>query len=130
MKRREAIGLIAAMTRPINIGWAALGKERDMFIVLNKLLCTPDARQTVADLMRGAAAGMEHCLHYSIVLDSADPKAIWVYEIWPNEDEHAASFRLPAVGEAIQKARPSIEGAERVFSGHDLIIARDSIAGR
>ncbi|MFU7527785.1 putative quinol monooxygenase [Qipengyuania sp. ASV99] len=111
-----------------NIRWSILEEEGIMFAVLNRLLCTPDGRQTVADLMYGAATSMEQCLHYSIVLDSTDAKAIWVYEVWPSEEAHVASLRLPAVGEAIQKARPSIESAERVFSGHDLKVARDCLS--
>lgn len=102
-------------------------EEETMYVMLNKILCDPLARSQVAALMHHAAKSMEDCVHYSIMPDGTDTKAIWVFEVWPNEEAHVASLRLPTVGEAIQQARPYLEGTERVFSGSFMTVARNRL---
>jgi quinol monooxygenase YgiN len=43
-----------------------------------------------------------------------DADALWISEVWDDRASHAASLQLPAVRDAIARARPMIAGfAER-----------------
>ena len=46
--------------------------------------------------------------------DAADADAIWVTEVWNNEDSHRAALSLPAVQSAIAQAKPIIAGFDTV----------------
>ena len=48
------------------------------------------------------------CLSYAVALERSDPDALWVTEVWEDEDAHAASLGLPAVREAIERGRSLI----------------------
>jgi quinol monooxygenase YgiN len=50
-----------------------------------------------------------------VALDTANPDAIWITEVWDSRESHAASLRLPAVRAAIAKARPIIAGFPQHF---------------
>lgn len=57
---------------------------------------------------------MPGCLSYVIAEDVADENGIWVTEIWNSDESHRASLGLPAVKDAIAKARPLIAGFDKV----------------
>ncbi|MGV2495882.1 putative quinol monooxygenase [Pelagerythrobacter aerophilus] len=129
MRRRDAIAMLAVQIAGMQSLAATTftARKSAMFVLLNKILCESEARQSVAETMTRAARSLSDCLFYCAVPDSGDAEAIWVFEIWPDEAAHAASLQSPEVGAAIQQARPSIKGAERVFAGSDAMVARAAI---
>jgi len=81
-----------------------------MYGLIGKILVAPDQRAAVIQALLGATGSMPGCLSYIVAEDPSDPNAIWVTEVWDNKDSHQASLHLPAVQEAIQRARPHIQG--------------------
>jgi quinol monooxygenase YgiN len=68
---------------------------------------------------------MPSCLSYVIARDPRDPDAIWITEVWESQQSHAASLTIPAVRDAITRARPLIAAfADQVITdpigGHGL----------
>lgn len=53
---------------------------------------------------------MPGCLSYIVAEDSQDEHAIWITEVWEDQESHQASLSLPSVQEAIRKGRPMIAG--------------------
>ena len=53
---------------------------------------------------------MPGCLSYIIARDPADADAIWITEVWTDEESHKGSLSLPSVQAAITAARPMIAG--------------------
>jgi quinol monooxygenase YgiN len=45
-----------------------------------------------------------------IATDAADADALWITEVWDSAASHKASLALPAVQDAITKAKPLIAG--------------------
>ncbi len=81
-----------------------------MYGLIGQLITAEGSRdQVVAALLEGSR-DMPGCLSYVVALDSADPNAVWITEIWVDEKSHAASLEIPAVRNAIQRARPHIAG--------------------
>ena len=77
-------------------------------------------------LIRESTGDMPGCRSYIIATDPSDENAIWVTEVWDNEASHKASLSLPAVKNAIARARPMIAGFGERFvttpvGGHGLI---------
>jgi quinol monooxygenase YgiN len=60
--------------------------------------------------MLDSTADMPGCLSYVIARDATDPNALWITEVWQDRESHQASLQLPAVQEAIRRARPLIAG--------------------
>lgn len=50
------------------------------------------------------------CEIYTINLLPSEPDAIYVYEAWRSEPDHAASLKLESVRALITKGRPLIAG--------------------
>lgn len=59
---------------------------------------------------RSADLGAHGCLQYDVGISSDDPDTVVVVERWESADAHAASLGLPAVQEAIGRARPLLTG--------------------
>ncbi len=81
-----------------------------MYGLIGKMIAKPGERDALLEAMRGSSANMPGCLSYILALDPADPDAIWITEVWTDREAHKASLDLPAVQEAIAKARPLIAG--------------------
>ncbi len=78
--------------------------------LIGQMLSQPGKRNELAGYLRDATGAMPGCLSYIVALDSANPDAIWITEVWDSRESHAASLKLPAVQAAIAKARPIIAG--------------------
>jgi quinol monooxygenase YgiN len=81
-----------------------------MYGLIGKMLVQPGRRDDLIDILLDGTAAMPGCLSYIVARDTVDPNAIWVTEVWDSQESHAASLALPAVREAIGKARPMIAG--------------------
>ena len=79
-----------------------------MFGLIGKMVATPGNRESLAAIILGGSGSMPGCLSYVIARDPREAEALWITEVWDNEQSHKASLGLPAVREAITKARPLI----------------------
>ncbi|WP_088181765.1 putative quinol monooxygenase [Sphingobium sp. Z007] len=112
--RRDMIGFtaaaIAASATP-----AAAQEAKPRYGLIGQMLSQPGKRDELVGYLRDATGAMPGCLSYIIALDSANPDAIWITEVWDSQQSHAASLKLPAVQAAIAKARPIIAGFGQRF---------------
>jgi quinol monooxygenase YgiN len=101
-----AAGMIATL------GGRAFAAEggRGMYGMIGKITAAPGQRDALAQLLLSGSADMPGCLSYVVSEDLKDPDVLWVSEAWDSKDSHAASLKLPAVQQAIAKARPLIAG--------------------
>ena len=94
--------------------------------LIGKMLATPGNRDALVAILLDGASAMPGCLSYVVATDPSDANAIWITEAWDNPESHAASLKLPAVQQAIAKARPMIAGMGERFvtapvGGHGLV---------
>lgn len=81
-----------------------------MYGLIGKMLSVPGQRDALASILLDGTTGMPGCRSYIVATDPADENAIWITEVWDDEASHKASLSLPAVQQAIGKARPIIAG--------------------
>jgi quinol monooxygenase YgiN len=81
-----------------------------MYGLIGKMLVAPGQRNAAITILLESTERMPGCLSYVVATDPADPNAVWITEVWDSEASHKASLSLPAVKEAIAKARPMITG--------------------
>ncbi len=82
----------------------------EMFGLVGEVKAMPGRREELLTYLLEGAADMPGNLAYVVAEDLADPDAIWITEIWRTRTDHANSLKLPAVRQAIEKARPIIAG--------------------
>lgn len=86
-------------------------RERSrMYGLIGKITSVPGQRDALIAVLLEGTTGMPGCLSYVVSRDASDPDGIWISEVWDNAESHKASLSLPAVQEAIGKARPLIAG--------------------
>jgi quinol monooxygenase YgiN len=81
--------------------------------------------QLIAILLQGSK-DMPGCLSYIVAKDPTDTDVIWVTEVWEDLESQRASLSLPAVKEALAKARPLVARFDRStptepVGGHGLV---------
>lgn len=96
-----------------------------MYGLIGKLDTSPGHRDELIDILLQGAADMPGCLSYVVARDVADGNAIWITEVWVDEDSHKASLSLPSVQAAIAQGRPLLMGfSQRTLTepvgGHGL----------
>jgi quinol monooxygenase YgiN len=97
-----------------------------MYGLIGKMLAAPGQRDALLAILLEGTQAMPGCFSYVIATDPGNPDAIWITEVWDDEESHKASLALPAVREAIQRARPLIAGFGERFTtvpvgGHGLV---------
>lgn len=85
------------------------------FGLIGQMLAKPGKRDELIAILSESTGGMQGCLSYIVALDTANPDAIWITEVWDKRESHAASLHLPAVKAAIARARPIIAGFPQHF---------------
>lgn len=83
-----------------------------MFGLIGKMICAPGTREAVIGLLLESTSDMPGCLSYTVARDVKDPNGVWITEVWDTAESHKASLSLPAVRQAIAKAKPMITGFE------------------
>jgi quinol monooxygenase YgiN len=83
--------------------------------LIGQMLAKPGKRDELVGYLKEAIGAMPGCLSYVVALDTANPDAIWVTEVWDSRENHVASLKLPAVRAAISKAKPIIAGFPQHF---------------
>ena len=85
-----------------------------MYGLIGKITTTPGKRDALVAILIEGTTKMPGCLSYIVALDSADPDALWVTEVWDSQASHDASLALPAVQAAMPRARPIVAAFERI----------------
>lgn len=83
-----------------------------MYGLIGRIRCVPGKRSALADLLTGTGE-MPGCLSYVVAEDPEDENALWITEVWHDQESHAASLGLPAVQAAIAEGRAWIEGFDQ-----------------
>ncbi len=81
-----------------------------MYGLIGSMDATPGNRDRLVELLLAGTGAMPGCLSYVVALDPSHDERIWITEVWTDRESHAASLQLPAVQEAIAKARPLLGG--------------------
>ncbi len=112
MDRREFVG-IAAVSLLAGCASPALGRIEQMeevFGIIGQMkIATGKRSEVIAALFEGTS-DMPGNIAYMIAEDLEDENSIWITEVWQTKTDHANSLQLPAVQEAIGKARAHITG--------------------
>lgn len=85
-----------------------------MYGLIVKLTVIPGRREEMIGILRESAADMPGCFSYVVAEDSADENAIWVTEVWDSAASHDASLALPAVKNAIPRAKAIVANFEKI----------------
>jgi quinol monooxygenase YgiN len=87
-----------------------------MYGLIGKMEAHAGKRDALLSILLENTSGMPGCLSYIIAKDPADENGIWVTEVWVEESFHKASLQLPAVQQAISRAKPMIAGFSQFFT--------------
>ena len=82
--------------------------------MIAKITVLPGRRDEMIRILKECAADMQGCLSYVVAKDAADENTIWVTEVWDSMASHDASLSLPAVKNAIPRAKAVVANFERV----------------
>ena len=98
-----------------------------MYGLISKIKANATQRDALVAILVDASSALPGCLSYVVAKDAKDPDAMWVTEVWDSPVSHRASLALPAVQQAIAKARPLIAGFGERFEtepagGHGLVV--------
>ncbi|HEX3469953.1 MAG TPA: putative quinol monooxygenase [Silvibacterium sp.] len=85
-----------------------------MYGMIAKLVTVPGRREEMIGILKESAANMPGCFSYVVAEDSVDENVIWVTEVWDSVASHDASLTLPAVKNAIPRAKPIVSNFERI----------------
>ncbi|MET0362160.1 MAG: putative quinol monooxygenase [Sphingobium sp.] len=114
--RREILGLAATAAALLSTPATAQAVPRlPRYGLIGQMLAKPGKRDELLGYLQASTGAMPGCQSYIIALDPTNPDALWITEVWESKDSHAASLKLPAVREAIAKARPIIAGFGQSF---------------
>ncbi len=96
-----------------------------MYGLIGKMTAVAGHRDPLAAILLEGTGGMPGCRSYIVATDPADPDALWITEVWDNQESHQASLKLASVQAAIARGRPLIAGfSNRVetvpLGGHGL----------
>ncbi|MDB5552195.1 MAG: antibiotic biosynthesis monooxygenase [Rhizobium sp.] len=94
-----------------------------MYGLIGKFRSVPGKRDELIAIMKSGSVKMPGCLSYVIAKDPADADVLWITEVWTDKDSHAASLKIPEVGETIKKAMPLIAGFDQHIETEPVDIA-------
>ena len=96
-----------------------------MYGLIGSFKAVSGQRDALMAILLDNTGDMPGCLSYVVAEDVSDPDAIWITEVWDGAASHKASLALPAVRDAIARAKPLIAGfgqhiETRPVGGHGL----------
>ena len=96
-----------------------------MYGLIGKMKVVPGQRDALIAILLEGVSGMPGCLSYVVAQDPTDADAIWITEVWDNQESHKASLSQPSVQQAISRGKPLITGFGEHFEtkpvgGHGL----------
>ncbi len=114
--RREILTFAAAaLTASMAPAAAVAQSERPKFGLIGQMLAQPGKRDELVGYLTAATGNMPGCLSYVVALDTANPDALWITEVWDSRESHTAWLKLPAMRTAVARARPIIAGFPQHF---------------
>src|SRR5688572_30129932 len=78
--------------------------------LIGKMTAVSGQRDALIQVLLDGVRGMPDCLSYIVAKDPSDVNAIWITEVWADQQSHDASLSLPSVRQAIARGRPLIAG--------------------
>lgn len=87
------------------------------FSLFGKFTVQEGERDTMVDILLEAADSLKdipECEVYLVNISESEQNAVYVYEVWSNENAHQASLTLEATKTLIERAKPIITGMERI----------------
>ena len=87
------------------------------FSLFGKIFVHEGERDTMVEILLEAAESMndlDDCEVYLVNTSETEPNAVYVYEVWSNEQAHQNSLTLEATQTLIKRAKPIIAGMERI----------------
>ncbi|MEM6764566.1 MAG: antibiotic biosynthesis monooxygenase [Bacteroidota bacterium] len=78
-----------------------------------KLQAVPGKGRQLADILMKASklvSNAKGCHLYLVSMDTQDPDAVWITEVWDAEEDHDQSLTMPGVRELIGHAMPILAG--------------------
>lgn len=91
--------------------------------LIGKMRAVSGKRSELVDILAGSTGSMPGCISYVVALDLTDDDVLWITEVWQDEASHKASLDLPAVQEAIRRAKPIIAGFDQHIPTRPVSIA-------
>lgn len=82
--------------------------EKSMYGLIGKMIAIPGQRDTLISILLDGSSEMPGCLSYVIAKDPADTDALWITEVWENQESHQASLNMSSIRQAITLGRPLI----------------------
>lgn len=114
--RREFIASsAAAAATALFVSQTAMAAPK-MHGLIGRMIAAEGKRDELLAILQKGTTAMPGCLIYVIAKDPSDANSIWITEVWDSKESHAASLKIPAVREAISKARPLIAGFKESFT--------------
>ena len=110
LARREFVAAGAVALVAIKAAEGAAATVSEPYGLIGQIKAAPGQREMLIGYLRQGSGAMPGNLAYLIARDAADPDAIWITEVWESREAHQNSLTLPAVQEAIRKARPIVAG--------------------
>ncbi len=87
------------------------------FGLYGKITAKEGQRDTLVSILLEAAESMQNlddCQLYLVNISNDEPNAVFVYEIWSNQNAHEASLALESTKLLIKRARPIIERMDTI----------------
>jgi quinol monooxygenase YgiN len=81
-----------------------------MYGLIGKIKAKSGQRDALVDILLEGSGEMPGCISYVVATDATDLEAIWVTEVWDNQESHKNSLTLPSVQEVISRGWPLIAG--------------------
>lgn len=81
-----------------------------MYGIIGKMIAHDGKRDELIAILLDGTKDMPGCMSYVISKDLSEENALWITEVWENQESHAASLSLEAVKQAISKGKPLIAG--------------------
>ena len=75
-----------------------------MYGLIGKMTATPGQRDALTAVLLENLGTTPGCLSYIVAHDPSDDHAVWVTEVWTDENAHRASLQVPEVKAAIRRA--------------------------
>ena len=109
--RREFAGGAATALLAANAGKTGRAAAvEELYGLVGQMRAAPGKRAELVGYLLEGTRAMPGNLAYIIAEDLAGADSIWITEVWRSKADHAASLSLPAVQQAIARARPLIAG--------------------
>ncbi|RXZ66741.1 antibiotic biosynthesis monooxygenase [Pelagerythrobacter rhizovicinus] len=114
MDRRMHLAALAAFAaavlpaRRVEALGRIMEEQQPQYGLIGQIIAQPGQRAALAAILTEGTEKMPGNFAYLVGEDAANPDALWVVEIWADEEAHAASLALPQVKAAIAKGRSLI----------------------